>query len=165
MPKKAPKADKEKAEKVEPKTIKEVAQEYMVDMLKSAGTRRSQSIKLSNCPYGQDLAKDLLDKAERIEKLFKHMQTAMDKSQEAALDSLLRQAQSVEAAADKAKAWCGFLSKHSPNHCQTFDCFGIKSRTDQLFVQLVPHSHPHCLLAGGCWRSLEEAYQEEGEGR
>ena len=105
-----PKASKEKTEKATPKTVKEMAEEHMAEMLKNAGNARGQSIKLSNCPYGKALAKELLDWAEKVETLFKEMQQAIDLKDMGLLQSLYIQAKEKEEEGEKAKA----CNDHAP---------------------------------------------------
>ena len=83
----------------------------MAEMLKNAGNARGQSIKLSNCPYGKDLAKELLDWAEGVETLFKEMQQAIDLKDMGLLQSLYVQAKEKEEQGEKAKA----CNDHAPN--------------------------------------------------
>ena len=96
--------DKREAEKVTPKTPKQEAEEYMAEMLKSAASARGAHIKLTNVPYGKDLAKELLQFAEATESLYKQLQGALDGDTKT-LVHLLGQAKQKEEEGSKAKAW------------------------------------------------------------
>lgn len=103
--KKKPKKEVQEAEKVTPKTYKEVAEERMAELLKFAGEARKSHIKLTNVAYGQALSKELLTLAEAVESLFKDMQAALDAGNEKTLVSLLEKAKLKEEEGEKAKAW------------------------------------------------------------
>ena len=95
--------DKEKAEKVTPKTLKDLAEEEMENMLKTAANARSNHIKLTNVQYGAQLSAELLAFAESVEELFKRMQGSL--KDEKALSSLVAEAKTKEDLGSKLKAW------------------------------------------------------------
>lgn len=109
-PKKKKEAKKDGSlEKVTPKTAKDLAEEYMSDMLKSAGAARKSHIKLATVSYGKDLAALLLQFAEAMETLFQEMQKALDQGDEKRLESLMAKAKLKEEEGEKAKAWKAVL--------------------------------------------------------
>ena len=103
-PKKAPKKKEEQTEKVEPKTVREIAAEKMPEMLKDAGAARQQSIKLNGVAYAGDLAKELLGLAQEIEGLYQPIQKALKGKDDNVISSLLEKLKSKEEANEKAKA-------------------------------------------------------------
>ena len=105
QPKKRPKAEKAvDPEKVEAKTTKDLVEEHMVDMLKSSGNARSQSLKLEMVAYGKDLSDELLKYAVAVEHLFKKLQEAVNAGDEKLMSKLLKDAKEKHAQGEKAKA-------------------------------------------------------------
>ena len=79
-PKKKAKTDKEKeeqAEKVEPKTYLEQASDLMSSVLAEATTARRKSMALGVVNYAGELSTQLLEHAQRMEKHYKTLQTAV----------------------------------------------------------------------------------------
>lgn len=109
-PKKKAKEKKDESSKLEPKTVKECAEDQMSEMLKSAGAARKQSIQLSNVAYGKDLSVELLEFAKTMEGLFIKIQSALDSSDEKQLQSLVLTAVQKEKEGEKAKAWLSFFN-------------------------------------------------------
>ena len=103
-PKKKAKDKKEESSKLEPKTLKECAENQMSEMLKSAGAARKQSIQLS------DLSVELLEFAKTMEGHFIKIQSALDSSDEKQLQSLVLTAVQREKEGEKAKAWLSFFN-------------------------------------------------------
>lgn len=173
--KKRPRENKE-TEKVVPKTVKELAEDKMSDMLKSAGQARSASIKLTNVAYGKDLAKELLAYAEAAEGLFKALQSAMDSENQKHLQSLLQKWEEKEREGEKAKAGL-FLS--NINHIKSETSFLSETTSQklsinqkhllsetfliQMFSQIPNWPRPSC--AGCCECPFEEACQEKSQRR
>lgn len=170
-----PKPSKEKTQKATPKTVKEMAEEHMAEMLKNAGNARGQSIKLSNCPYGKALAKQLLVWAESVETLFKEMQQAIDLKDMGLLQSLFLQAKEKEEEGEKAKA----CNDHAPYVIMYINWFILSvanfqcktlcylqhsysyhpiSTSEFLLMPATPKLSP----PGRCSGSVEKACQEEG---
>ena len=106
---KAKAAAKGEAKKIHPKTLKEEVEAYMQDMLKSAANARSANIKLTNVPYGKDLAKELLDFAEATEAIYKELQQALEKDKKV-LEEVYTRAKAKEEEGAKAKAWIVILT-------------------------------------------------------
>ncbi len=115
-PPKKPKKEREQAEVVSPKSPKEMAEDFMPDMLKSLNQARSHAIKLTNVTYGKDLAKNLLDFAVGMEELYKSMQGALDTGDTSKLLALFEKAKKMEESeGGKAKAGIFDLVAHVPN--------------------------------------------------
>ena len=104
-PPKKTKKEKGDPEVVVPKGPKEMAEDFMPDMLKSLNQARSHAIKLTNVTYGKDLAQNLLDFAVGMEELYKAMQEALDRSDVPNLVALFHEAKKMEeTSGGKAKA-------------------------------------------------------------
>lgn len=103
-PKKKAKGEENAAEEVEPKTPGELAEDYMADMMKSLNVARSHAIKLTNVPYGKDLADSLLKFAVGMESLYKKMQQCVDTGNTAKLVQYHAEAQKKEETEGAAKA-------------------------------------------------------------
>lgn len=74
-PKKLPKKKEEKdnAEKLVPKTEKDLANEKLQDLLSGAEKARTNSLKLSGIQYAKELSGQCLKHAEDLEKMFKEL--------------------------------------------------------------------------------------------
>jgi len=137
-PKKKTKKDKEEAaENVEPKKPSDLAEEFMPEMLRSAGVARSHAIKLSNVTYGKDLGENLLKFAVGMEELYKQMQSALNGGDASKLVSLYTKAKAKEdsdGASAKANLWLG--------PCSFFTLFLEQFKKLQLYLLQVLLSSP-----------------------
>lgn len=103
-PKAASKKAKDKAEKVEPKTMAEFVDEQLPEVLKMATTARGLSIKLTGVAYAGDLSSKMLDHAVQLEKCFKDLRDAKDSGDENKMKSMMDIIQKKAEFGEKAKA-------------------------------------------------------------
>ena len=104
-PKKKAKEVKDKVEQVLPKTVAEKAELKMQDMLGMASTARTQSIKLADTQYADELSKKLLDLAQQLEEKYRDLKEAVAKKvADLVLEKLLQEVEQLEAFGEKAKA-------------------------------------------------------------
>lgn len=106
-PKKLPKKKEEKdnAEKLVPKTEKDLANEKLQDLLSGAEKARTNSLKLSGIQYAKELSGQCLKHAEDLEKMFKELTADLKaKDEPKTFRKWLRKIQEKEAFGEKAKA-------------------------------------------------------------
>lgn len=171
-PKKKTKKEKdEAAENVEPKKPSDLAEEFMPEMLRSAGVARSHAIKLCNVTYGKDLGENLLKFAVGMEELYKQMQSALNGGDASKLVSLYTKAKAKEdsdGASAKANLWLGpcsfftlFWDNLKNSNCIFFKfCFLPLNIIIRYMYCISP-----CCPAGGSSGSFAKAFKEEGRWR
>lgn len=171
-PPKKTKKEKGDPEVVVPKGPKEMAEDFMPDMLKSLNQAMSHAIKLTNVTYGKDLAKNLLDFAVGVEELYKSMQGALDKSDVPNLVALFHEAKKMRRKGKgrdlitfDLKTWSPlqFLNQMSPTWYYSPMAFTFHHYSPMAFTF---HLHLRsCTSEGSSGGTSEEACKEKGWGK
>ena len=111
MPKKKKNADEDTSSKpVEPATLAEKVASALPTVLKSSSDARTASIKLGTTEYAGELAKQLLDHAQKLEQLYTKMSEATSPGSSATdkdLKALVNKLESLTAFGAKAQVGVG----------------------------------------------------------
>ena len=94
----------EKSEKVEPETIQDKANAALPLILKDASDARTSSIKLTNMEYAGELSKQLLDHAQKLEKLYSKLSQEVAGKDEKVLKKRLQELSVLGEFGSKAQA-------------------------------------------------------------
>ena len=100
----------EKSEPVEPETVQDRANAALPTILKDASDARTASIKLTNMEYAGELSKQLLDHAQKLEKLYSKLSQDLAGNDEKVLKKDLKHLSSLSEFGSKAQA--RFEEKH-----------------------------------------------------
>lgn len=102
--KKAKEESAEKSEPVQPETTQEKANAALPLILKDASDARTASIKLTNMEYAGELSKQLLDHAQKLEKLYSKLSQELEGKDEKLLRKRLQEVSALGEFGSKAQA-------------------------------------------------------------
>ena len=95
---------REQSEKVEPKTVFDLASEKLAEILASASLARTNSLKLAGIEYAGQLQQQLLDHATCLEDLYKALQAGVKSGSAEKVKDTLKKLKPKEEFGEKAKA-------------------------------------------------------------
>ena len=99
--------EKEQSKVVEPETMTQKATAGLQDVLKAASDARTAAIKLQGLEFADQLSKQLLDHAAKLEKMYGKLNTAIcAKKDDKTLKQLLTDLEDILSQTTKAQAWC-----------------------------------------------------------
>ena len=118
MAKKKPKpAQRETSEEVIPQTMQEKVNDAMAACLKDVGTARTCAITLQGLEYADNLSDAIKKHAEKVEKLYTHVQTQLKASpstSDAVLEKSLKKIEELSQGTQKLQA--GTQAEYLTNH-------------------------------------------------
>ena len=123
--KKAKEESAKKSETVQPETTQDKANAALPLILKDASDSRTASIKLSNMEYAGELSKQLLEHAQKLEKLYSKLSQDVAGNDEKLLKKYLQEASALGEFGSKAQARFDeekYTHIHMRNHLYMYTC-------------------------------------------